>query len=267
MISARSGSQRSHTSSSVNFATGSRNSPISQSCGSRRSLPRLSARRCALRRKIRCRGPLRRGQGRVWRLEARELVNIDLNSDAVLVRREVADVQLAKETLQNLINEGAPNPLRRSVTVERMDIAWCRRPTSLSCVTLVPTPHRVWARDIDHAAGCSSSRALRKKAITSSTARRVGWPGASIRSPVKTNAAPFPAPSCRRGWRHCRAAPCRRMRRRGLCAGFGNAMLGRSYLLRSDSRAVLGRRECAPARGRDQPAMSRAAGPVAGNPG
>ena len=45
---------------------------------------------------------------------------------------------------------------------------------------------------VDHAAGCSSSKALRKKTITSSTARRVGWSGASIRSPVKTECGAFP---------------------------------------------------------------------------
>jgi hypothetical protein len=111
MISARSGSQRSHTSSSVNFATGSRNSLISQSCGSRRSLPRLSARRwrAQTQNTLLRTASTRPREG----LRLAQLVNIDLNSDAVLVRREVADVQLAKETLQNLINEGAPNPLRR----------------------------------------------------------------------------------------------------------------------------------------------------------
>ena len=45
---------------------------------------------------------------------------------------------------------------------------------------------------VHHAVCCSSSRALRKKAMTSSTARRVGWPGASIRSPVKTECGAFP---------------------------------------------------------------------------
>ena len=39
-------------------------------------------------------------KGEYGGLRLAQLVNIDLNSDAVLVRREVADVQLAKETLQ-----------------------------------------------------------------------------------------------------------------------------------------------------------------------
>ena len=65
---------------------------------------------------------------------------------------------------------------------------------SLSLNSPLPSPHvrvrKVLAR-VDHAAGYSSSKALRKKAITSSTARRVGWSGASIRSPVKTECGAF----------------------------------------------------------------------------
>jgi len=38
----------------------------------------------------------------------------------------------------------------------------------------------------------ATCKVLRKKSITSSTAARVGWPGASMRSPVKTECGAFP---------------------------------------------------------------------------
>src|SRR5262249_45224977 len=55
-----------------------------------------------------------------------------------------------------------------------------------------PVPHRIGASGVHYAAECASSRALRKKTITSSTARRVGWSGASIRSTVNMECGAFP---------------------------------------------------------------------------